>query len=128
MEVKKMSTMYCPKCNTNVYSKEEDFNIPLAIFLAIFTGGIGLLIYLAIYMDKKNKCIHCNTVCKAQTHISQPNSNYQIVSTSNQPVSQKLIIESQQIEENPKFCYNCGTELSRSENAKFCALCGSATQ
>ncbi|MFX0103978.1 MAG: hypothetical protein ACFE75_00615 [Candidatus Hodarchaeota archaeon] len=123
-----MSMVYCPKCSMNVYSKEEDFNIPLAIFLAIFTGGIGLLIYLAIYMDKKNKCIHCNTVCKPQTHINQPNSTYQSVNTINQSVSQKLVLESQKIEEKPKYCYNCGTELNRSEDAKFCALCGSAIQ
>ncbi|GAH30242.1 unnamed protein product, partial [marine sediment metagenome] len=39
--------MYCLKCNKNVYTKKNDFNIGLAIFLAIFTGGIGLLIYVA---------------------------------------------------------------------------------
>jgi hypothetical protein len=40
--------MYCPKCKMNVYTKKNDFNIGLAIILAIFTGGIGLLIYVAV--------------------------------------------------------------------------------
>ena len=54
--------MYCPKCEMNVMTTREDFKIGLAIILAIFTGGIGLLIYMAIYLDKeKNRCIHCKT-------------------------------------------------------------------
>ena len=122
--------MYCPKCNTRVYTKKNDFNIGLAIILAIFTGGIGLLIYVAIYLDKEHKprCIHCDSICYDQKEDNQPSSNYQVISTSHQPNNRKVIVESQQIEEKAKFCYNCGTELTQSENAKFCALCGSATQ
>ena len=122
--------MFCPKCNTNVYTKKNDFNIGLAIILAIFTGGIGLLIYVAVYLDKEHKprCIHCDSVCYDKKENIQSISNYQVVSTSNQVQNQELIVESQKTEENAKFCYNCGSELDRNENAKFCAFCGSATQ
>ena len=119
--------MYCPQCNMNVLAKKNDFNIGLAIFLAIFTGGIGLLIYLAIYLDREHKprCIHCNSICYEQKEVSQMVSNYHVLNNSNQSQSQNLILKTQNIEEKPKFCHNCGSELERSENAKFCALCGS---
>lgn len=122
--------MYCPKCNMNVYTKKNEFNIGLAIILAIFTGGIGLLIYLAIYLDRDHKprCIHCGSICYEKKEETQEISNYQVISTSNYSQGQKLILESQKLKERPKFCYNCGTELNEDENAKFCALCGSAIQ
>jgi len=122
--------MHCPKCNKNVYTKKNDFNIGLAIFLAIFTGGIGLLIYIAVYLDRENKprCITCNSICYEPKEDVQLVTNYQVISTSNQGQSQKLILESHKNEESSKFCYNCGSELDQSENAKFCALCGSSIQ
>ncbi len=122
--------MYCPKCNKNVYPKKNDFNIGLAIFLAIFTGGIGLLIYVAVYLDREHKprCIHCNSICYEKMENNQPVSSYQVISTSNQGISQNLILKSRKNEESTKFCFNCGSELDLSENAKFCALCGSPTQ
>jgi hypothetical protein len=114
----------------NVYTKKNEFNIGLAIFLAIFTGGIGLLIYVAVYLDRDHKprCIHCNSICYENKENTQQISNYQVISTSHQSQNQKLILESQKTEERPKFCYNCGTELNEDEKAKFCALCGSAIQ
>ncbi len=120
--------MYCPKCKTNVYTKKNDFNIGLAIILLIFTGGIGLLIYVAVYLDREHKprCIHCDSVCYDQKEIDQSNSNYQEVSASTQIENQNVIIESQQTEQKPLFCYNCGSELDISANAKFCALCGNS--
>ncbi|MFX1553219.1 MAG: hypothetical protein ACFFBV_04765 [Promethearchaeota archaeon] len=122
--------MFCPKCNMNVYTKKNDFNIGLAIILAIFTGGIGLLIYVAIYLDREHKprCIHCDSICYDNKENNRPISNYQVISSSNQVQSQKLIIESQEAGEHAKYCYNCGSELDQSANAKFCAFCGSATQ
>ncbi len=122
--------MYCPKCNMNVYTKKNEFNIGLAIILAIFTGGIGLLIYVAIYLDKEHKprCIHCDSVCYEQKETDQQSSKYQVINISHQPERSKVIKKSQQTEEKAVFCYNCGTELDQSENAKFCALCGSSIQ
>jgi hypothetical protein len=114
----------------NVYVRKMEFNIGLAIFLAIFTGGIGLLIYVAVYLDKSNKpprCIHCNNICYEQKEDIQPKGNpYQFVSSSNPPQPQKIIAEPQKIEEKPVFCYNCGSELEKDTDAKFCALCGTS--
>jgi len=125
-----MSMMYCYKCDKNVYTKKNDFNIGLAIFLAIFTGGIGLLIYIAIYLDKEHKprCIHCNSICYEQIKNNLATSNYQLVSSSNQIQNQQLIVEKRPVDEKSKFCYNCGVELNQRENAKFCPLCGSPVE
>ncbi|MFX1326002.1 MAG: hypothetical protein ACFE8N_13695 [Promethearchaeota archaeon] len=117
--------MYCPKCERNVATKEQELNIPLAILLAIFTGGLGLLIYLAIYFDKRHRCVHCNNVCKTQVINDYPISSYQVVSSSGQVQKQQTVLELQPITGRAKFCYNCGVELSQNEEAKFCPLCGS---
>jgi hypothetical protein len=120
--------VYCPKCKMNVYTKPNNFNIGLAIVLAIFTGGIGLLIYVAVYLDKSQKprCIHCDSICYDQKETNRITSDYPMVNIPNQPQNQKIIIESQQVEEKPLFCYNCGSELDNSSNANFCALCGTS--
>lgn len=120
--------MYCPKCNMNVYAKKNEFNIGLAIILAIFTGGIGLLIYVAIYLDREHKprCIHCDSVCYEQKENIQQSTNYQAINTSHYIENQKVMVEPQQANGKSKFCYNCGSELDQSEEAKFCALCGSS--
>jgi hypothetical protein len=112
-----------------VLTKNNDFNVGLAIILLIFTGGIGLLIYVAIYLDREHKprCIHCDSVCYEQKEETQPKNNpYQLVSSSNPPLTQEDIEEPQKVEEKPLFCYNCGSELDREINAKFCALCGTS--
>ncbi|MFX1365993.1 MAG: hypothetical protein ACFFCE_01340 [Promethearchaeota archaeon] len=120
--------MYCPKCNKNVYTKKNEFNVGLAIFLAIFTGGIGLLIYVAVYLDREHhpKCIHCNSVCYEPMEDHQAIASYQVMSGSNQVQNQQLVLETYKNQEKSKFCYNCGSELDPNEKAKFCALCGSS--
>ncbi|KKK40418.1 hypothetical protein LCGC14_0549900 [marine sediment metagenome] len=124
-----MSIMYCSKCNMNVETKKKDFNIVLAVILAIFTGGLGLLIYVAIYMEKAYKCIHCNSVCKTKNMRNQPVSNYQLNGYSNQTQYQKaIVVETQVAAVRGKFCYNCGTELDQRETANFCPLCGSNSE
>jgi len=120
-----MSLMYCPKCKMNVETKKEDFRVGLAIILVIFTGGLGLLIYAAIYLDKaKNRCIHCQSVCVTQLVSNQSHTNYQLISSSNQVAGQKAVIQTQQLVEGTKFCYSCGTELDQRDDAKFCRFCG----
>ncbi|MHA1985550.1 MAG: hypothetical protein ACW98D_02825 [Promethearchaeota archaeon] len=122
-----MSLMYCPKCKMNVETKKEDFRVGLAIILIIFTGGLGLLIYAAIYLDKaKTRCIHCNSVCSTHLVSNQSNSNYQLVSNSNQMTSQKSVSQTVQLVEGTvKYCFSCGVELDQREDAKFCRFCGS---
>ncbi|KKK41817.1 hypothetical protein LCGC14_0496340 [marine sediment metagenome] len=121
-----MSIMYCSQCKRNVETTIKDINIVLAVLLAIFTGGIGLLIYVAIYLEKKHKCIHCNSVCKAKTMTNHPVSNYQLISLSNQNQYQETVVGTQLTAIKGKFCYNCGTELDVREVANFCPLCGSS--
>lgn len=114
----------------NVYTKPNNFNIGLAIILAIFTGGIGLLIYVAIYLDKSQKprCIHCDSICYGQKKDNESISKFQINDAVNQPQIEEISKVEQQIKEKPLFCYNCGSELDNSANAKFCALCGTSIQ
>lgn len=120
--------MYCSQCKKNVETKKMEFNVALAVILAIFTGGIGLLIYVAIYLDreKRPRCIQCNSVCYTRIN-TQPSSNYQLVSTTNQNMDQKTVLVTQHVDGKAKFCYNCGIELNQAETAKFCPLCGTST-
>lgn len=121
-------TLYCPNCKTSVLTTREDFRVGLAIILAIFTGGIGLLIYLAIYLDKeKNRCIHCKTVCQIRQEVVQTNSNYQVLNQSHQNQQVHMPFKRVVAEDNSKFCYNCGTKLSE-RKAKFCPYCGSSIE
>ena len=120
-----MSLLYCPKCKLDVETKREDFRVGLAIILVIFTGGLGLLIYAAIYLDKaKNRCIHCNSVCNTRLVNNQSYSNYQLINSSNQILSQKAVVQTQLIAETVKYCFSCGVELDQREDAKFCRFCG----
>ena len=55
-----MISGYCGHCQQQVSAKREEIDICLAIILAIFTVGIGLAIYLAIWHSKPiNRCVHC---------------------------------------------------------------------
>ena len=112
--------MYCSNCKTNVFTVREEIDFGLVIILFIFTAGFGLLIYLAIYYDKKpTHCIHCKAICRPNLSEQTNNhstlrSNEAKLNKSNEPV----------IEENSNFCYNCGVQLSEREGLKFCAFCG----
>ena len=66
-------TGFCPRCNQNVLLTRKDFDTCLAIILLIFTAGIGLIIYLAVYHSKpEDKCVHCGT----QIILSQSQKSY----------------------------------------------------
>lgn len=125
---------YCPHCKRNVLATRKDFRVGLAIVLAIFTGGIGLLIYLAIYLDKdKILCIHCRTECQIRQTEEQLNvnsgytsSNYAVVNQGPQKQLVVMPVEKESVEpNNTKYCYNCGAPLSGLKTQKFCPLCGS---
>lgn len=119
-----MSMMYCPKCEKNVYTKKMKFNIGIAIILVIFTGGIGLLIYMAIYLDKQKRCINCNAFCQDEISDNQTNLNYQVPNHSYQVQKQILNVENQIIDDKTNFCYTCGVKLDDRASATFCAYCG----
>ncbi len=122
-----MTTNYCPNCKMNVLTTREDPDIFLVIILCIFTAGIGLLIYLAIYYDKEpNRCVHCNTIVQHGSSDQKDNSSSVI---SNQMESYQKIKNYKKnrsvVEENSNFCSNCGVKLGDREGLKYCAFCGS---
>jgi DNA-directed RNA polymerase subunit RPC12/RpoP len=122
-----MSTMYCPKCNSNVLATREDLDICLMIILLIFTGGIGLIIYLVIYYGKDPiRCVHCNSICKPKLVEREVRSSYQNINPTYE-AGTVLTIEKEQenIEIRSKYCFNCGTQLDQRAGLKFCPFCGS---
>ena len=97
---------YCPYCKKNVSLSREGINVPLAILLAIFTGGIGLLIYLAIYHNRdKDRCNNCGS----QIDI------FQTQSTNKMPV---------QLDINQKYKLKLGMEKIKGVKVYFCPYCG----
>ena len=116
-------TGYCPRCQQNVLLTREEIDTCLAIILLIFTAGIGLIIYLAIYYSKPEEyCVHCGAKITAfqtpspYTHQTQP----QIQQT---PYSPPINAAEQVTGGRPNFCALCGEKLDM--GAKFCQNCGS---
>ena len=129
-------TGFCPNCKQNVLLVREEINWPLAIILLIFTGGIGLIIYLIIYYSKtEDCCVHCHsqittiTAPSAQPaqQIAQKDQNpYRFqTETQNQQKNEYRISESVEdvktIQLN--FCPFCGERLEN-KDATFCPHCG----
>ena len=121
-----MASKYCPNCKMNVLTVREDIDICLIIILCIFTAGIGVLIYLAIYYEKEpNRCVHCKSIC-------QPISNIQYDSVLNSKPSQinkyqeagNYVENNAHIAVESTFCPNCGVKIGDREGLKFCAFCG----
>lgn len=116
-------TGYCNRCNQKVLLKREDIDTCLAIILLIFTVGIGLLIYLAIYYSKaEDRCIHCgNKITALQTpspytYQTQPQVQQSSYST---PVNTSEEIAGSR----PNFCSLCGEKLD--PGISYCPNCGS---
>jgi len=119
-------TMYCPQCKMNVLTAREDLDICLAIILLIFTGGIGLIIYLAIYYGRDpNRCVHCNSICTPKLAEQERILNTQNKTQNYKPI-QLVPIENEQIsnESHSKYCFNCGVQLDERDGLKFCPFCG----
>lgn len=113
---KKNPVAYCPNCKMNVNLKREGINIPFAILLGIFTGGIGLLIYLAIYYNRaEDRCAQCRT----RISVLQTNS-YEYQTKSTLPTKGIEEVKGEKI----FFCPLCGEQLN-GRNTKFCSNCGS---
>ncbi len=122
-----MATRYCPKCKMNVLTTREDIDICLVIILCIFTAGIGLLIYFAIYHEKEpNRCVHCKSIVQPVINEQRDTS---LDLRSNQIEGYQKITNYKEnrsiVEENSNFCSNCGVQQSDREGLKYCAFCGS---
>ncbi|UCC20740.1 MAG: zinc-ribbon domain-containing protein [Promethearchaeota archaeon] len=115
-------TGWCPRCQQNVLLKREEIDTCLAIILLIFTAGIGLIIYYAIYHSRpENRCVHCGGIITTQqqspyTYQSSP----QIQQSS---YSAPVNISEEVTGARPNFCALCGEKLD--VGAKFCQNCGS---
>ena len=121
-----MSSKYCPSCKMNVLTVREDLDICVIIILAIFTAGIGVLIYLAIYYDKEpNRCVHCKSICHPISNIQNAGDLNSKPSQINKYQELETNIEQNgKIPEDSKFCSNCGVKIGEREGLKFCAFCG----
>lgn len=114
---------YCPRCQQNVLLTREEIDTCLAIVLLIFTAGIGLIIYLAIYYSKPEEyCVHCNTKVTA-FHTPTPHT-YQTQAQIQQPSYTTPVQGSEdKTGERPNFCALCGEKLEI--GVRFCPNCGS---
>ena len=112
-------TGWCPRCQQNVLLKREEIDTCLAIILLIFTAGIGLIIYLAIYYNKaEDRCIHCS----AKITVPQTQSPY-ISQTQQTSYSTSVNISEEVTGFKPIFCALCGEKLD--SGTRFCPNCGS---
>lgn len=124
-----MSMLYCPRCETNVLATREDIDICLAIILAIFTAGIGLIIYLIYYFAQdENRCVHCHNICRPhqtgqQVSLTSPVANPYRQNQETQQVQLLQTISDE--DEGIRFCNNCGVKLNR-QGSSFCPYCGNS--
>ena len=116
-----MSTMYCPSCRDEVFTKREDFSYLLAFLLA-FTG-IGLIIYILYYIDKKkDRCVTCDMMCLPRKSIENQIDSEEQEKKNSTPKSPEF--KPIELEKSKNFCHNCGEEAGEREGIKYCALCG----
>jgi hypothetical protein len=114
-------TGYCPRCRQEVLLTREEINWGVAILLLCFTGGIGLIIYLAIYYSKpQDRCVHCNTrvISRAPQYSRNINLYQNAAAVSNENQNVKVIENG-----SPKYCPFCGEHLE-SSNVRSCPNCG----
>ncbi len=118
---------YCPNCKQNVLLVREALNWPLMIILLIFTGGIGLIIYLIVYYNKpESRCIHCHSLISPKPNKSiQSSTNLQVVNKKSHisDINAATNVKAEETSKN-KYCSFCGEQILN-ENAKFCPHCGS---
>ncbi len=126
LEVKNMTEMYCEVCKRNVLTKRKDFSL-LTAFLLSFTG-IGLVIYILYYFDqKRNRCIHCDTICQPKKLITVDINSENQLENNPEPASEfKPLIPKFTLEKsNQSFCSSCGVKFD-DRPMNYCTLCGVA--
>ncbi|MFW9952174.1 MAG: zinc-ribbon domain-containing protein [Candidatus Thorarchaeota archaeon] len=116
-------TAFCPRCQQKVLLTREKIDTCLAVILLIFTGGIGLIIYLAVHYNKpKQHCIHCGT--KISTFKNSHPYTYQSQSETQKGLYNTLTNSTEEIlGAKPNFCAFCGEKVEA--GTKFCQNCGS---
>lgn len=117
----KNSVGFCNRCNQQVLLRRKEIDTCLAVILLIFTAGIGLLIYLALYYSKpEDRCIHCGTqITRYPVRSPYTESRPQFEET-------QFIIQGEQpqeiLEPTTKFCPLCGEKIEY--GTRFCPNCG----
>ena len=93
-------------------AKKVGFESPgLWAFITIMGNGLGLLVYFAVRSQKVSE----NRRVQAQQYYVYTSSNYGDYRT---PQSMNAI------NEDSRFCFNCGKELSKHKIGKYCPFCG----
>ncbi|MFX1378066.1 MAG: zinc-ribbon domain-containing protein [Promethearchaeota archaeon] len=115
-------TAYCPRCQQKVLLTRERIDTCLAIILLIFTGGIGLIIYLALHYNKpKQHCVHCGTkITTLQT--STPYAYNSHLMTQNASNIAPINTTEEVMGIMPNYCAFCGEKIEA--GTKFCQNCG----
>ena len=113
---------YCEYCKQNVLLTRQEIDTWLAIILLIFTGGIGLIIYLIIYYRRpRNRCIHCGT--EVHTFLEYQASTPKQISYQQQEKKGVLPVEIVEGEQ-ANYCPLCGAHLD-DKKQNYCPSCGS---
>ena len=113
---------FCPRCNQQVLLTRKEIDVCLAIVLLIFTAGIGLLIYLAIYYSKvEDRCRLCGTQITRDTTQSLyiPSQNQFQTSQNSVPLEES----EESLVKEVKYCAFCGEKIAFLD--RFCPNCGS---
>ncbi len=121
-----MERGYCPHCKKVVKAKRSDLDIGLIILLAIFTAGVGVIIYLLIFYSRNEHdlCEHCNSKLRAIPTNYYEDSRVSAVSQQN---PYKISSKSDDFEEEEiksikkQYCPYCGVQIA--SNAGKCPNC-----
>jgi len=119
----KNSVGFCNRCNQQVLLQRKEIDTCLVVVLLIFTAGIGLLIYLAIYYGKpEDRCMHCGTqiarfpVQSRYYPESQAQNQFTQGSTPIKASERSIVPEVQ-------YCGLCGESILY--GTRYCPSCGS---
>ena len=122
---------YCPHCKQNVPLKRPEFDCCLALILGIFTVGIGLLIYICIYLNKEpDRCSYCFTILRPSLPYQQ---RPQLANQNSSQVSQDPFFAQPSQRAHPiqavratrtLYCPLCGFKIEN-RNVEYCPNCGS---
>lgn len=108
-----MERGYCPHCEAIVQATRKSLDVALIILLAIFTAGIGVLIYLVIFYSNndKNLCKECNSTLQTVPKHYDVSSQGALAS---KPNPYKLSSETD----------TSKTEEVKSKKTEYCPYCG----
>ncbi|MFX1236267.1 MAG: hypothetical protein ACFFAS_11165 [Promethearchaeota archaeon] len=110
-----METQSCQEIKEPTPLEKDEINWCLVILLGIFTGGIGVIIYFAIYFSKpqnKRTTFYTTQVVYKPTEKHNP---YILEKTPGEESDEDIV----------QFCPSCGVKLERSKS-KFCPFCGTS--